>query len=180
MQIIMNSNHQITNVSNDATSQDSGHVFSSMDMSTEDLNQKMCSSDTVNTVSPTSLVCSHCPSSLSMDMDDEPLNQNKNLRENLKRDQLRLLEIRHAVKCTRIIGKCRIISQCEKVKILYRHALHCRVRNCRVPHCLSTRSVLNHHAQCANEHCRTCAPVRAAMNIDRSFQSEQVPGAHTI
>lgn len=77
--------------------------------------------------------------------------------------QQRLLLLRHASKCKN--GPNCPAKFCSQMVTLWKHMKTCRDRNCKTPHCLSSRCVLNHYrickSQCKTATCEVCGPVMA-------------------
>lgn len=103
----------------------------------------------------------------SMEIDDDEIAEKKKVI--LQQQQRRLLLLRHASKCREGL-ECRV-KFCPQMVTLWKHMKTCRDKNCKAPHCLSSRCVLNHYRICKSEGltstCGICAPV---MNHIRSMK----------
>jgi len=86
----------------------------------------------------------------------------------LLQQQRRLLLLRHASKCN--VGPSCKTKFCPQMVTLWKHMKKCRDKHCKVPHCLSSRCVLNHYRLCKSEgnnaNCPICAPVVKCINQD--------------
>jgi hypothetical protein len=75
--------------------------------------------------------------------------------------QQRLLLLRHASKCK--AGPQCSTKFCGQMVTLWKHMKTCRDKNCKTPHCLSSRCVLNHYRICKSNGrtlaCEVCGPV---------------------
>jgi hypothetical protein len=75
--------------------------------------------------------------------------------------QQRLLLLRHASKCK--AGPQCSTKFCGQMVTLWKHMKTCRDKNCKTPHCLSSRCVLNHYRICKSNgrtiSCEVCGPV---------------------
>lgn len=75
--------------------------------------------------------------------------------------QQRLILLRHASKCK--AGPQCTTKFCSQMITLWKHMKTCRDKNCKTPHCLSSRCVLNHYRICKNDGrtstCEVCGPV---------------------
>ncbi len=80
--------------------------------------------------------------------------------------QQRLLLLRHASKCT--AGAACQTRFCSQMVTLWRHMKACRDKNCKTPHCVSSRCVLNHYRICKSNgktaSCEVCGPVMMKIN----------------
>lgn len=80
--------------------------------------------------------------------------------------QQRLLLLRHASKCT--AGAACQTRFCSQMVTLWRHMKACRDKNCKTPHCVSSRCVLNHYRICKSNGktatCEVCGPVMMKIN----------------
>ena len=90
----------------------------------------------------------------------------------LKRQQHRLLLLRHASKCPHE-RDCPITPHCAQMKKLWNHVLRCSDDNCKEK-CKPTRLLLVHYSKCCDVVCRLCTPVRETIrfNIKKSRQME--------
>ena len=80
----------------------------------------------------------------------------------IRQQQLRLYLLRHASKCTK--GALCKTRYCPQMVKLWNHMkTSCPGADCKVPHCLSSRCVLNHYRICKDFNrsstCEVCAPV---------------------
>jgi hypothetical protein len=102
--------------------------------------------------------------------------------------QQRLLLLRHASKCQ--AGAACPTKFCSQMVTLWRHMKTCRDKNCRTPHCLSSRCVLNHYRICKSNGktatCEVCGPVMARIkqlenedgSVDPLTNGQQEFGGH--
>ena len=92
------------------------------------------------------------------DNEDPRLSEKKKV---VLQQQRRLLLLRHASKCDG--GPTCRTKFCPQMVTLWKHMKKCRDKTCRIPHCLSSRCVLNHYRLCKSEGktatCTICAPV---------------------
>ena len=74
--------------------------------------------------------------------------------------RLRLLQ--HAIQCKHV--PCPKTRHCQEMKDLCQHILlsGCDPTACEVPHCRSSKLVLQHYLRCRNPYCEVCCPIRAA------------------
>jgi len=81
---------------------------------------------------------------------------------NVRKQQHRLLLLRHASKCT-ISPSCPTMF-CSQMKLLWNHMKKCSDLQCHTPHCFSSRFVLNHYRICSKNNltdtCEVCAPLK--------------------
>ena len=80
-----------------------------------------------------------------------------------KRQQERLLLLRHASKCPQPAGQCTVTPHCGRMKELWLHIVQCENADCKLDHCVSSRYVLSHYSSCADTACQVCTPVREAI-----------------
>lgn len=87
---------------------------------------------------------------------------------NIRRQQERILLLRHAVKCKKLPGECHH-PLCHKTKILTRHMTVCRDgRRCTFSHCASSKILLAHYSRCTKRNkakdgrmvCAVCQPIK--------------------
>jgi len=99
---------------------------------------------------------------------NEAIDIDANLLE-IKNKRRLLLLLRHASKCTVEDGRCPVNPYCANMKALWAHIEKCKESNCKFPHCMSSRYVLNHYRRC-KQPCNICDPVREITKngIDRS------------
>lgn len=106
--------------------------------------------------------------------DDENLEEKKIIQQ---QQQRRLLLLRHASKCREGL-QCRV-KFCPQMVTLWKHMKTCRDKNCKAPHCLSSRCVLNHYRICKSEgltlSCGICAPVMQFIRSRQSSSESQDP-----
>ncbi len=111
----------------------------------------------------------------SMEIDDEEVAEKK--RVILQQQQRRLLLLRHASKCHEGM-ECRV-KFCPQMVTLWKHMKTCRDKNCKAPHCLSSRCVLNHYRVCKSEGltstCGICSPVMKHIRSMKSSSGQQDP-----
>lgn len=81
-----------------------------------------------------------------------------------------LLFLRHASKCTAVEGQCPFTPHCHVARKLWEHVLSCQNGACNYPRCVASRELLKHHQRCQDPQCPVCAPVRQAMQKQRSGQ----------
>jgi hypothetical protein len=78
--------------------------------------------------------------------------------------QQRLLLLRHSSKCPHDDGCCPDTPYCGTMKILWGHIICCKENpSCDFVHCVSSRLLLKHYANCKLKSCCTCTPVREAV-----------------
>jgi E1A/CREB-binding protein len=85
----------------------------------------------------------------------------------IRRQQERILLLRHAVKCKLTPGNC-ANPLCHKMKLLTKHMTLCRGgQSCKYPHCASSKALLSHYSRCSKKktsssgnQCLICQPVR--------------------
>ncbi len=111
----------------------------------------------------------------SMEIDDDEMVEKKKVI--LQQQQRRLLLLRHASKCREGL-ECRV-KFCPQMVTLWKHMKTCRDKNCKAPHCLSSRCVLNHYRICKSEGltstCGICAPVMKHIRSKESSSAQQDP-----
>lgn len=111
----------------------------------------------------------------SMEIDDDEIVDKKKVI--LQQQQRRLLLLRHASKCREGL-ECRV-KFCPQMVTLWKHMKTCRDKNCKAPHCLSSRCVLNHYRICKSEGltstCGICAPVMNHIRSMKSSSGQQDP-----
>ena len=94
-----------------------------------------------------------------------PINRRRDI--HVRRQQERILLIRHAVKCKLMPGKC-ANPLCHKMKLLTKYMTLCREgQSCKYPHCASSKALLSHYSRCSKKkvsssgnQCLICQPVR--------------------
>jgi len=81
---------------------------------------------------------------------------------NIRKQQHRLLLLRHASKCT--VGTSCPTMFCPQMKLLWNHMKKCSDLHCTTPHCFSSRFVLNHYRICSKNNltdtCEVCSPLK--------------------
>jgi len=81
-------------------------------------------------------------------------------RKNIRKQQHRLLLLRHASKCN--APSCST-PYCSQMKLLWKHMSRCAEIDCKTPHCFSSRCVLNHYRICSKQNltatCEVCSPL---------------------
>jgi len=82
----------------------------------------------------------------------------------VRKQQQRLLLLRHATRCNYPPGECPIARRCAETKILCHHIRTCnKGRSCPVPHCVSSKYILSHYIRCrGSPSCLVCGPVKRA------------------
>jgi len=83
----------------------------------------------------------------------------------------RLLQLRHAVKCSKGQGECKISPFCWKLKLLWKHVLTCKNDYCQLPLCSSSRFILHHYGHCLEPNCKVCIPVKETYK--RTYTDEE-------
>lgn len=111
----------------------------------------------------------------SMEVDDDENAEKKKTIQ--QQQQRRLLLLRHASKCREGL-QCRV-KFCPQMVTLWKHMKTCHDKNCKAPHCLSSRCVLNHYRICKSEgltsSCGICAPVMQFIRSRKSSSEPQDP-----
>ena len=94
-----------------------------------------------------------------------------------RKQQQRLIILRHASKCPHPAGECTVTPHCESMKILWNHIIGCKSQNCSTPHCASSRYLLSHYKNCKGETCPVCGPVKVAIQkgMAKLRQSRKLP-----
>eukprot|EP00598_Pedospumella_elongata_P016327 CAMPEP_0184989006 /NCGR_PEP_ID=MMETSP1098-20130426/26487_1 /TAXON_ID=89044 /ORGANISM="Spumella elongata, Strain CCAP 955/1" /LENGTH=388 /DNA_ID=CAMNT_0027513885 /DNA_START=65 /DNA_END=1231 /DNA_ORIENTATION=- len=91
--------------------------------------------------------------------------------------QQRLLLLNHSSKCTIAEDQvCPVSRHCGQFKTLWQHILVCKDNGCKVIHCISSRYVLSHYANCAECDCLICPRVRESAKRE-STDSSSSPNA---
>lgn len=113
--------------------------------------------------------------SSSVKGDDEPVGQKKKV---IRQQQHRLLLLRHASKCK--AGAACKTKFCGQMVSLWKHMKKCRDKECKTPHCLSSRCVLNHYRICKSQNktstCEVCGPVMKQIKvIEAETSSDPIP-----
>lgn len=85
----------------------------------------------------------------------------------------RLIQLQHAVKCSKGEGECSISPFCWKLKLLWRHVLICKNDYCKVPLCTSSRFILHHYGHCSEPNCEVCVPVKETYKRVHSDEEER-------
>lgn len=79
----------------------------------------------------------------------------------IQQQQQRLMILRHASKCK--LGSSCNVRYCSQMVSLWNHMKKCRNKDCKTPHCLSSRMVLNHYRMCKRKGttatCKVCGPL---------------------
>jgi len=78
----------------------------------------------------------------------------------IRRFYQRVLLFRHACTCKAPEGQCKVNSNCDKTKRLVKHVEVCKKKDCPIPHCNSSRSIMHHYVGCEDLKCPLCASVR--------------------
>jgi len=78
----------------------------------------------------------------------------------LRKQQQRLLLLRHSARCKALDGECKATPCCEEMKRVWSHMARCEEDNCRIQHCYSSRMILRHYRKCKDQVCLICEPVR--------------------
>mmetsp|Transcript_28091 Transcript_28091/g.30693 ORF Transcript_28091/g.30693 Transcript_28091/m.30693 type:complete len:384 (+) Transcript_28091:69-1220(+) len=91
--------------------------------------------------------------------------------------QNRLVLLHHAANCPFSNGTspqpCRGFPSCFEMVQLLKHVNNCELRECAVPHCVSTRYLLTHSKTCVKEECIICRPLKESIKR-KSERSRQV------
>jgi len=83
----------------------------------------------------------------------------------IKKQQERILDLRHAAKCNHDQDTdCPVRKDCAVTKQLWKHILKCSDLTCQVFHCISSRYILAHYHSCTDVKCEVCGPVRSRRN----------------
>ena len=69
-------------------------------------------------------------------------NQPPNQAQMMKQQQQRLLLLMHANMCQAKPGECKETPHCAEMKTLLAHIMKCMEKDCKAPHCVSSRYVL--------------------------------------
>lgn len=85
----------------------------------------------------------------------------------------RLLQLRHAIKCSYEKNKCPISSHCAKLKTLWKHLLQCKDQYCDFPLCVSSRYIIYHYGSCPKDNCNVCHPVRDSYKRAHTEEEER-------
>lgn len=94
------------------------------------------------------------------------ISQNAESRNVLRRQQERLLILRHAMWCKSTKPECEVLAVCREMKRLWDHMSQCQdTHYCKVSHCLSSRYVLSHFQQCVNAKCLVCQVVHFPVEV---------------
>mmetsp|Transcript_7803 Transcript_7803/g.10668 ORF Transcript_7803/g.10668 Transcript_7803/m.10668 type:complete len:191 (-) Transcript_7803:256-828(-) len=90
----------------------------------------------------------------------------------IKKQQHRLLMLRHSTRCNYPPGECPLSRHCAETKLLCQHIRTCKNgRQCPIPHCASSKYILSHYIRCGGSpSCLVCAPVKRA--ILRSYRKK--------
>ncbi len=96
----------------------------------------------------------------------------------IRQQQHRLLLLRHASKCK--AGAACKTKFCGQMVSLWKHMKKCRDKECKTPHCLSSRCVLNHYRICKSQNktstCEVCGPVMKQIKvIEAETSSDPIP-----
>jgi len=87
----------------------------------------------------------------------------RDLREDIRISQRRLILLRHACICPHALGKCPITKHCTFLKVLWGHMTKCTNPSCSVSDCLDSRRVLSHYSHCKDKSCLVCTPIRKSI-----------------
>nr|CCA24581.1 histone acetyltransferase putative [Albugo laibachii Nc14] len=94
------------------------------------------------------------------------ISQNAESKNVLRRQQERLLILRHAMWCKSTKPECEVLAVCREMKRLWEHMSGCQdTHYCKVSHCLSSRYVLSHFQQCVNAKCLVCQVVQFPVEV---------------
>merc|ERR1712151_313898 len=116
------------------------------------------------------------PSPNADDGQEEELTEvQKKNKKAIRQQQYRLILLWHASKCT--LGAACKTQFCSEMVPLWKHMKKCRSKSCTVPHCLSSRCVLNHYRICKQEDrtstCEVCAPVLQQIKWQQKNRDQQ-------
>merc|ERR1712151_512359 len=116
------------------------------------------------------------PSPNADDGQEEELTEvQKKNKKAIRQQQHRLILLRHASKCT--LGAACKTQFCSEMVPLWKHMKKCRSKSCTVPHCLSSRCMLNHYRMCKSEGraatCEVCAPVLQQIKWQQKNRDQQ-------
>jgi len=101
--------------------------------------------------------------------ENDGVTSSSNSNDAVRHKQQRLLLLHHSSKCTNEDGKCTVTPYCGEMKKLWNMA-SCTDNECRVPHCLSSRSILRHHRKCKDPRCLACGPARETIRKTQNSQ----------
>ncbi len=117
--------------------------------------------------------CHSLNDSIFPDMFDQDCSYSK-----LLAKQERLVYLHHSARCND--KNCTVTPMCGELQRLWRHLPNCRDPACTVPHCLSSRQVLNHYKDCkyqvGKDYCQICQPLRNIIRRekkDREYQRDR-------
>lgn len=91
--------------------------------------------------------------------------------------QNRLVLLHHAANCPysnmAVPKPCRGFPSCSEMVLLLRHVNNCELKECPVPHCVSTRYLLTHSRSCVKDSCIICKPLKESIRR-KNERSKQV------
>jgi len=78
--------------------------------------------------------------------------------------QKRIVELRHAARCTGCATSCPNLVRCQENKRLFHHIIRCKKREeCDVDHCFLSKRILHHYHYCNDQRCPICTPIKTAL-----------------
>jgi E1A/CREB-binding protein len=96
----------------------------------------------------------------------------------IKAKQQRLILLNHSSKC-KVVGTCPVTPHCADMKKLWVHiGICCSKSLCKVPHCVSSRSILKHYGKCKDSNCPVCRPLRTQFRRSSPSPSISPPPQH--
>lgn len=120
---------------------------------------------------------------LCLDVEDfgdvDELARDDSAQATVRRQQQRLLLLRHAARCPHEDDDCPVTVHCAPTKRLWRHMSDCKDDDCTVANCVSSRYVLSHYRQCQGNACPLCVPVRYAISRNHVRAKAAVKSANT-
>lgn len=78
----------------------------------------------------------------------------------MRQNQLRLQQLRHAASCTAASGTCTVLPNCDVSKALWNHIHTCKSKECGTPHCITSKYLVSHVKKCKELDCQLCQPFR--------------------
>jgi len=92
----------------------------------------------------------------------------------IRQQQQRLMLLRHSKLCD--AGEDCPRKFCSQMVVLWKHLKLCKMKNCPVPHCVSSRCVLSHHHQCKRKNhsdsCDICSPLNELIRKSEGTDGE--------
>ena len=120
--------------------------------------------------SPSQIYCTNIESSTAVNNHNN--NNNNNINNNrdliLQQQRTRIIQLRHASKCSRN-ENCPVYSNCSILKLLWEHILICKDSECKEKWCISSRWVFSHYAKCRDIDCSLCGPLKCRCCMKKRF-----------